>query len=63
MTTSQRRIRDHELVLHLYRNCDKLADLLESAGNVSGAEDVRTMCREVASEHVLDRILKPEESK
>lgn len=54
------RIRDHGRVLELYRNNERLADLLYAAGNEEGAEEARELGRNFSRERVLDRILYPD---
>lgn len=51
------KIRDHELLLQLYRRAAEYADLLYAAGNIEKAKQVQEECQAVAREHVLDRVL------
>jgi hypothetical protein len=60
MTKSQRRIRDHELLLSLYRDCGDFAELLIVAGNHERAENIEELRKCVARENVLTRVLNPE---
>ncbi len=48
----------HNRVFTLYRRAQEYAALLDAAGNIERAEEVREACRNVARNHDLDVILK-----
>lgn len=55
---TKQKIRDHDLVLTMYRRAMQYADLLDAAGNSFVADEVRGELATVSREHVIDRILK-----
>lgn len=55
----RRREDDYSMVLALYQRVIQYADLLEAAGNIGKATEVREECRALAREGVLERLLNP----
>jgi hypothetical protein len=47
------------MAFRMYQDAQAFAEILELAGNLERAAQVRENCREVARNHVLDRILNP----
>lgn len=58
MTASQKRIRNHNIILELYKHSQKLADFYESFGNDARAEEIRDIGREYSRLDLSTAILK-----
>ena len=57
MNENQQRRDDHDKLFRLYQIGLRHANMLDIAGAIDKAEEIRLLCQIITRDHVLDRVL------